>query len=47
MFMFYEIWTGKDVLDVHMQAPHIKTFGGKAADLLAEPIKATFWEKVE
>jgi quinol monooxygenase YgiN len=43
LFMFYENWTSKDALDAHMQAPHIKAFGGKAAELLAEPIKATFW----
>jgi len=42
LFMFYENWTSKAALDAHMQAPHIKAFGGKAGEFLAEPIKATF-----
>lgn len=46
-FMFYENWTTRDALDAHMQTPHIQAFGQKAGDLLAEPIKATFWEKVD
>lgn len=45
-FMFYENWMSRDALNAHMQAAHIKAFGQKAPDLLAEPIKATFWEKV-
>jgi len=45
-FMFYEKWTSKEALDAHMQAPHIKAFGGKAGEFLAEPIKATFWGQV-
>lgn len=47
LFMFFENWTGKEALDKHMQAPHIKAFGAKAGDLLAEPIKASFWQMVE
>lgn len=43
LFMFFENWTSREALDKHMQAPHIRAFGGKAAALLAEPIKATFW----
>jgi quinol monooxygenase YgiN len=45
-FMFYENWTSREALNDHMQTPHIKAFGLKAGDLLAEPIKASFWEKV-
>jgi len=45
-FMFYENWRSRDDLNAHMQASHIKAFGQKAPDLLAEAIKATFWEKV-
>jgi len=47
LFMFFESWTSREALDKHMQAPHIKAFGGKAGDLLAEPIKAFFWEIVK
>lgn len=47
LFMFFENWTSREALDKHMQAPHIKAFGGKAGDLLAEPIKAFFWELVK
>jgi len=46
-FMFYENWTSQEALNAHMQTPHIKAFGQKAADLLAEPIKASFWAKVD
>jgi quinol monooxygenase YgiN len=46
LFMFYEKWTSKEALDAHMQAPHIKAFGRKAGEFLAEPIKATFWGQV-
>ncbi|OGP87844.1 MAG: antibiotic biosynthesis monooxygenase [Deltaproteobacteria bacterium RBG_16_47_11] len=46
LFMFFENWTSKEALDEHMQAPHIKAFGAKAADLLAEPVKASFWEQI-
>ncbi len=45
-FMFYENWTDKKALDKHMTAPHIKKFGAKAGDLLAEPIKALFFKQV-
>jgi len=46
-FMFYENWTSREVLNAHMQTAHIKAFGQKAGDLLAEPIKASFWEKID
>lgn len=46
LFMFFENWTSKEALDKHMQAPHIKAFGAKAGDLLAEPIKASFWQQI-
>jgi len=46
LFMFFENWTSKEALDEHMQAHHIKAFGAKAGDLLAEPIKASFWQQV-
>lgn len=47
LFMFFENWTNREALDKHMQAPHIKAFGGQAGSLLAEPIKATFWEIIK
>ena len=47
LFMFFENWTNREALDRHMQTPHIKAFGGQASALLAEPIKATFWELIK
>ena len=47
LFMFFENWTNRAALDRHMQTPHIKAFGGQAGALLAEPIKATFWEIIK
>lgn len=43
-FMFYENWACRQVWDVHLRAPHIEAFAGKADSLLAEPIEVTVWE---
>lgn len=46
LFLFYENWTSKAHLDRHLAAAHIRTFFGKAEELLAQPAEITFWERV-
>jgi quinol monooxygenase YgiN len=38
LFMLYENWTSKQVLDEHLAMPYLKDLIGKAEDMLAEPI---------
>jgi quinol monooxygenase YgiN len=35
-FVFYENWTSREMLDRHLDAPHLKAFLGVADSLLAE-----------
>ncbi|GBC60582.1 antibiotic biosynthesis monooxygenase [Desulfonema ishimotonii] len=37
VFVFYENWESKELLDAHLAQPHLKAFGEKAGELLAEP----------
>ena len=39
IFFTYENWTGKDVLDAHMQTPHFKALGEASKELLTKPIE--------
>lgn len=39
LFFFYENWTGKDKLDVHLKSPHLKMFGQIASGLLDAPVE--------
>lgn len=45
-FLFYENWTGKQALDVHMASPHLTSFVKRAKELLARPLDVTFYEMV-
>jgi quinol monooxygenase YgiN len=45
-FRFYENWTSKELLDRHLQSPHVKQFIAKVDKLLAEPPEITLWEKL-
>jgi quinol monooxygenase YgiN len=45
-FRFYENWTRKELLDRHLQSPHVKCFIAKADQLLAEPAEITLWERL-
>lgn len=38
IFFTYENWTGKDVLDAHMQTPHFKDLDSAFEELLAKPM---------
>ena len=46
LFMFHEIWTGKEALDKHLGTPHLQEFIKKSEDLLAEPLHVTIWKKI-
>ena len=46
VFMFYEIWAGKDALDKHLTTSHIKEFIEKTQDMLSEPINISLWRLV-
>ena len=36
-FIFYENWTSREMLDRHLQSPHLQAYLGMAGSLLAEP----------
>lgn len=46
-FMFYENWESKKLLDAHLNAPHIKAFGEKAGELVANTLDLTNWIMVD
>lgn len=37
VFVFYEQWESKELLDDHLTQPHLRAFGEKAGDLLDGP----------
>jgi len=37
VFVFYEQWESKELLDQHLAQPHLKAFGKKAGELLDGP----------
>ncbi len=39
IFFTHENWTGKDVLDAHMQTPHFKALGETSKEMLTQPIE--------
>jgi len=43
-FMFYENWTSRAALDAHMEMPHLDEFDAQAEELLAAPVRVTFWQ---
>lgn len=45
-FLFYENWTSRAHLDLHIQAPHIQSWFKLADSLLSEPVELTFWRHV-
>ncbi len=46
VFMLYENWTSKKVLDEHLAMPYLKDLIGKADDLLKEPIGLQLWRMI-
>jgi quinol monooxygenase YgiN len=45
-FFLYENWQSRKALDEHLAMPYLQAFLGKAADLLAEPVEISFWDRV-
>lgn len=46
VFMLYEQWISKEILEQHLQMPYIKGLGEKASDFLAEPVEINLWEQI-
>lgn len=44
--MLYENWVSKKDLDEHLEMPYLKSFLGKADQILAEPVEITLWEMI-
>lgn len=45
-FVFYENWTARELLDRHLQSPHLKAFGKAAGDLLREPLRVMTYTRI-
>lgn len=46
LFMLHENWVSQEILDQHLELPHIKALGEKAKDILAEPLEVTVWQQI-
>ncbi len=46
LFLFYETWKNRDLLERHSESAHLLAFQRKSADLLAEPTEITLWERI-
>ncbi len=44
VFIFYERWESKDLLDQHLAQPHLTAFGEKAGELLDGPFDVKILE---
>jgi quinol monooxygenase YgiN len=44
-FRFYENWTSKQLLEKHLESPHISRFKARISELLVEPPEITLWKK--
>jgi len=44
-FVFYEKWESQDLLNRHLQSPHLKAFVADAQELLAEPLRVELYEQ--
>ena len=42
-FLFYENWENAELWDAHLNSDHIKAFGAKAGDLVANELDVTNW----
>jgi quinol monooxygenase YgiN len=42
-FMFYENWENVELWNDHLNSPHIKAFGEKAGELVANQLDVTNW----
>ena len=46
-FMFYENWENVELWNAHLNSAHIKAFGDKAGDLVANSLDVTNWKIYE
>jgi quinol monooxygenase YgiN len=46
LFMLYENWVSKKVLEEHLEMPYLVELKAKAGDLCSEPIDIALWEMI-
>ncbi len=46
VFMFYECWASKEILDQHLQTPHLQGLVAKGDELFGAPLEIKFYEKL-
>ena len=46
LFLFHENWASKELLDAHLQTPHVQAAMAQMVQLVAEPPQITAWEKI-
>ncbi len=44
-FVFYEKWESEEILNRHLQSPHLKAFAADAPGLLAEPMRVQLYKE--
>jgi quinol monooxygenase YgiN len=45
-FVFYENWKSRELLDRHLQSPHMQAFGRAAGALLQEPMRVMTYTRI-
>jgi quinol monooxygenase YgiN len=45
-FVFYENWTSRERLSVHLNSPPLRAFVAASADLLAEPMRVATYSRI-
>ena len=45
-FAFYENWQSRELLERHLQSPHLLAFGGVEEELLAEPARILTYTRI-
>jgi quinol monooxygenase YgiN len=46
IFMLYENWVSKKLLDEHLQMPYLQSLLAAADELFSEPIELSLWEMI-
>ena len=45
-FVFYENWQSRELLERHLQSPHLQAFGAVEEELLAEPGRVLTYTRI-
>ncbi len=45
-FLFHENWASRELLEQHLQQPHLQAALAKLKNLLAEPPEISLWERI-